>query len=255
MANARLKVLFAGGCHIDGYPVGKDISLTKVARRLTPDDVFEPFITLSYANLKSTAKIAETCTKESIDILVLQIGHYESPRPLTKAWRRQHRPSKKPVLGRDVPFEPQPGLEFRPSLKGTFRSWVRLFNIPLLMLTGRIRNLFYRKNVEQLLDSCLTDLDKLPLKAILLMTPLTCPDGLVCRYRRKAYPLFVAAAQKHDCVLVDTYKLLEDCDKANYIRQFADYYHMSRFGHERVGTLIAKHLNEAAVKINQKTSK
>lgn len=100
------------------------------------------------------------------------------------------------------------------------------------------------------LDSILSSLEPLALSNVLLISPFSCPDPLTRAGRRVAARIFEREASKHGCVFVDAFGMLESYGRGKaFLSNFADQYHLSRLGHERVGRLLGEHLKSAIEEI------
>ena len=74
----RIKILFAGGCHVVGYPAGKSYAFPAVVgSELFKAGVQSDIECVGYLPLHHSAKITEACRRIRPDILVLQVTNYE----------------------------------------------------------------------------------------------------------------------------------------------------------------------------------
>lgn len=242
-----LSILFAGGCHLAGFPVGAKNSLARVAlRRIGHPEAENPAVLL-YVNLRSAVKVEQACRQSGAEVLVLQLGHYETM-PLLRRMLRSggmsgwsvSRPIRDPH-----PREPEarPEARFRWSMTSRLIFARRVALGILFYAIGLGRRIFDGRALTAELDEMLELLGRLPLKAILLVAPFSCPDPLTRFCRRRAHRLFVEAARRHGCILVDAFVLLESfAPGASFEENFADPNHLSLLGHERVGALLGREL-------------
>jgi hypothetical protein len=239
------QILFAGGCHLNGFPVGPEHSLARVALRSIGHPAAENPSVLAYVNLRSNAALKEACVKQRTEILVLQLGHYETLPKLKKMFHAGSSSSlssgSSPSLIREL--AQNPNLSFVPTLGARAIFARRLLLGAAFRGVGLGKRVFDPAALEASLDGLLTDLRSLPLKAILLLSPFSCPDPLTRTSRRHAAQLFAAAAGRHGCVFVDAFNLLESCGEGQpFCANFADANHLSRVGHERVGRFVGEAL-------------
>ena len=250
-------IVFAGGCHVEGWPIGPEHSFVNIALQLiNPEGSFHAHI-VSYVNLKtSCARIAQACRETGAEYLVLQIGHYETAPVFSKILGRmfQSSPSRRrPKM--DVSFEGgNSGQKYRPTAR------IRLFNCERMLLSaiflalGARRKVFDPDRLFDELDSVLTDLDALQLKKVFLMSPFSVPDPVIRLCRRKAAEIFAGAAQRHECIYIDTFHLLEAGGRRARLSRYYDRFHLNRMGHEIVGRLVANDLREVIVNGRMKRS-
>jgi len=252
-------ILFAGGCHLNGFPVGAENSLARVALRyLRHPDAENPCV-LSYFNLHSTSPLIEALRHQQPDFLVLQVGNYESLPKFEKVLGFRSSSSLSSFSfssfsfsssGSHSPnarlFVSNPGMQYRPTLATRLIYARRLLLTTLFSALGQRTRIFNPAALADSLDSVLSSLHQFPLKGILLLSPFPCPDPLTHACRRRAAKIFAAAAQKHGCLLVDTFNLFEALGRGKKFQvNFADPSHLSRLGHDRVGLLLGESLARA----------
>jgi hypothetical protein len=238
-------ILFAGGCHVKGFPVGPEHSLARVALRSIGHPRSEDPDVLVYLNLRAGPALEQACRDRNTEILVLQLGHYET---LPKLKRMFHlgpvsglgsssSSSSSPRLIREPTPDPSAHFELMVGERLVFAR--RLALGAAFRAVGLSHRVFNVPAVESALDVLLSGLSALPLKAILLLSPFSCPDPLTRSSRRLAEGIFAQAARNHGCVFVNTFELLESCAQGEpFFDNFADANHLSRFGHQRVGRLV-----------------
>lgn len=248
------RVLFAGGCHLHGFPDGAEFSLSRVALRVLGHPCAEAPDILAYVNLRSGAALAQACQERKIDYLVLQIGHYETMPRFEKILRLRKRPGP----GSSLPFSSGssasqsetwamvPDLQFRPTRAQRVTDVRRMLLAQSFRAVGLGRRIFDPAAAATALEALLTTLDPLPLRGTLLLSPFSCPDPLTRACRHRIVPAFAQAARRHGCIYLDTFTLLDRCPtRQQYRSQFADPCHLSRQGHARVGQMIGEALRQA----------
>lgn len=232
------RVLFVGGCHINGFPVGEEYAFTRVALGCLSEPRESTLYALPLLNLRSGPQVMAACRELRPDAVVLQLGHYEAPASLQKSMGRKH--SKEPfieALGRDG----LPRVEKRYSLcpATMIAELERIVAAGLIIALGRKRRMFDPEAIAVSLDSILVSLKELPMRGIVLVGPFSAPDPVTRFFRRKALPIFEAAAKRHGCAFVNVFSLLESCQKwKDFNANFADPLHLSVSGHLKVGALV-----------------
>jgi len=245
------RILFAGGCMVTGYPVGADISLARIALRSLGHRASELPCVLPYVNLRSCARIVEACREQETEFLVLQLGHYETLRPLRKILSGGNKSKHNSSVSTSVPFVPDPQKLYRPTLQKHFMNARRLVLAQTLAALGQKKRAFDAAAAAEGLDAILSSLAPLPLRAILLLSPFSCPDLVARAYRRELLPIFAAAAAKYKCAYVDVFGMMEDCRHHDrFAANFADQFHLSRAGHQRVGMLVGQSLRRVVREVN-----
>ncbi len=189
-------------------------------------------------NLRSGPQILAACQELKPDAVVLQLGHYEAPAPLQKSLGL--RCSKKShTQDRGSVGQSHPEMRYQHTLSTVFAQLRRIVAAGMIVAVGRKRKMFNAAAIADYLDSILLSLKELPLRGVVLVGPFSAPDPVARFFRRRAVPIFEAAAKKHDCTFVDVFSLLESYPKGEAFRaNFADTQHLSVLGHQRVGVLV-----------------
>ncbi len=245
------RILFAGGCMVTGYPVGEEISLARIALRSLGRRAAELPRILPYVNLHSGARLLEACREQETEFLILQLGHYETVRPFRKILFGTSHGTRASGINTAVPFVARPHGHYQATLRAQFLNIRRLLLAWALAALGQKKRAFDATSAGALLESILAGLDALPLRAVLLLSPFSCPDPVARAYRRELLPIFEAAAQRHNCIYVNVFGMQEACRQRNdYFNNFADQFHLSRLGHQRVGMLVGQSLRRAIRELN-----
>ena len=240
------RILFAGGCHLNGYPVGAEHSLSSVALRSIGHPGAGSPDTLAYVTLRSGRLLVEACRERHADYLVLQIGNYETLPRFEKIFHLRHSSGFSSGTTHSVAFQANPEMQFR-------ATWTtRMVDARRMALAGAFRALGRGDAICNIpaiapaLDGLLTSFRNSPMKGILLLSPFSCPEPLTRDCRRRAEPLFAAAAGEHGCLYVDVFNSLESFGRGPaYEANFADPSHLSRRGHAYVGQLVGQSLRQA----------
>ena len=238
------RILFVGGCHMNGFPVGEEYAFTHVALRCLPHRGEISLDVLPLLNLRSGPQILAACQELKPEAIVLQLGHYEAPKPLKKTLGLSNK-KKERVKGTIEGWQPQPGLQYRPTLLMTPIELRRTAAAGMIVALGKKREMFDPEAIAYSLDSILLSLKYLPLRGIVLVGPFSTPDRLTRFCRRKVVPIFEAAAEKYGCAFVDVFSFLESFPNGEaFCANFADYEHLSVLGHQRVGVLVGSALTK-----------
>jgi hypothetical protein len=237
---SRRSILFAGGCHLEGYPVGEQSSFARVVLKSIPD-YRQHFV--HYLNLSSGDRLYEACNSLNPRFVVLQLGHYEAPRELGKVIRVPRLLNSNKGAGRlrAKAWTPDATQHFRHSLTWDFKAFVR-FSVGFGM--GVMNHPVFDKNkVRSSLRSILSQMPQALRDRTFLLSPFPCPDPLMRLYRLELREVFATTARQVGCHLVDTQsELLEREESPGDSRLYSDPYHLSAEGHAVVGELLAETL-------------
>ncbi len=178
-----LRLLFAGGCQVEGYPVGKKNSYpTVIGKLLSQCGIPSEISRISYLSLSSAKRLFE-CT-DNPDVLILQMGHYElnfssRTRKLTR-WLRHSGGST-----RNPNWQPQ---DYYPMPTQDSGSWhFRLRDGARSALDAAALHSFvdmptYFTRMEQFLRT----VRLMAVSRVLVLSPIPCIDSVTMRYRRLA---------------------------------------------------------------------
>jgi hypothetical protein len=240
LANSS-RILFVGGCHIDGFPVGKEHAFTHVALKSLSQHGEVSSNGFPHFNLQSRRQILAVCEELRPDAVVLQLGHYEAPAILGKClgMRSSKKNSTAEISG--AVHTPNSEERYRSTPSTMIDKLRRIVVAATIAAMGRKKKMFNPAAIASYLDSILFSLKDLPfpLRGVVLVGPFSAPDPIVRFFRRRAVPIFDTAAKKHDCAFIDVFSFLESHPKGEAFRaNFADAHHLSSLGHQRVGALV-----------------
>ena len=236
-----VRLLVAGGCHVGGFPAGEESGFVRLAterlRRTWPGSRFEAR-TLLHVSLASLTAIVTACRQFRPDVLVLQLGHYESSLPLTKRLMRLVRASAVGP-GRDVSswtpdYQPNPELCFTESRQRRLKSGIKLAIDSLLRLFGRPA--FDAARLEQQAAAILAQAKAAGVAHVVVLSPFPALDATIARYRRELRDLLLVEAARQGCHYLDCSGVAHGAPE----EYFADDRHLAREGHRRVGLLLAE---------------
>jgi hypothetical protein len=237
---SRPAILFAGGCHIQGYPLGEEFSFAQVVLNKHPE--YEPHF-LPYQNLKSSDQLCKACNALTPTAIVLQLGHYETPYELRKVIRPPRVLSRTKGASRPQlkPWTADSTQHFRPSLLWELKSFTR-FSVGYGMRLLK-HPLFDKAKIRKSLYTFLGQLPASLRDRTFILSPFSCPDTLMRLYRLESREVFATASVQFGCHFVDAQsELLAQEESPGDRRLYADPYHLSAEGHVLVGELLARAL-------------
>ncbi|MGO8934160.1 MAG: SGNH/GDSL hydrolase family protein [Terracidiphilus sp.] len=233
------RILFVGGCHLNGYPVGEEHAFTLVALGCLSEHGENTPNVLPLCNLRSGTQILAKCRELKPDAVVLQLGHYETRGQMREILGLRRSKEKVSTQGAKEGAPPRANQRYRPTLLMRFLQLRRVVAAGMVVALGRKRRMFDPAAIADSLDSILLSLKELPMRGIVLVGPFSVPDPVMRFLRRRALPVFEAAAKRNECTFVDVFSLLESYPKGkDFNANFADPLHLSVSGHQKVGVLV-----------------
>jgi len=235
-ADLRGQILFAGGCHVNGYPVGEDSSFSE----LTAQALGFGCLRIGPIGLANTTRLFEYLNNNPRpEIAVLQFGNYEVPRPLAKHARAvfdaafagihvphlSHSTSKRPWLSfpPEHVFTPTPSWRSRVLLKQAYATLAQHLHPPL----------FDANAVRLSLRTLLTQLATFNIPRTVVLSPLPCADHMARSFRIAAAPIFREESAAAGLLYLDTASALGY--RARRTRRsfeiYADERHLNLDGH------------------------
>lgn len=228
-----LRMLFAGGCHVTGYPLMPEDAFPRIAtewleRRRLCETRCIPHVTLNKANI-----VAEACRGFHPEILVLQLGHYESGLWVKKRARKLFRRRKR---GEITTTESEPISITSPRQPiSRVRSMFRSIADRLLTLAGSPS--YPLSALESDLDCFLKQVHAISIPYVFLLSPFPCADPDVRKRRRAMYSSFAELSKQYGFAYVD---VTADLDPAMLKTSlYADAFHLGCEGHKTVGLRLA----------------
>jgi hypothetical protein len=215
------EILIAGGCHVEGWPVGDEFSFGVIAAQAIGA---EPKL-LGYISLRNPSKLIEYLRRQRRpDILVLQLGNYEAPIPIQKHFRAvlKLKPKRKPDGGQTASSEPgqatSPGMTKRPAIpvppERTFQpNWKWHAHMRLKQVyaaAGQVTRpqLFDAEDMRRRLRSVFEHLAPLEIPQVVALAPLPCPDPMARNFRRAAGLVFRQECERAGVVYLDSFSVL-----------------------------------------------
>jgi hypothetical protein len=245
----KLRILFAGGCHVLGFPVGVEFAFPKVVLKALAEEYQCESKSVGYLSFGRSHLLLDAYREFDPDLLVLQLGHYECPRALEKILKKSTlaRLLRSPSAsnsssssnGLEGPvYTPDPRSAFKSSWKWRLRSTIRL--AVGLAYEWKGEPVFARKKVSDDLSDLLKAIRDNGHCRIVLLSPFLCPDYMVRHYRRRAWKIFSDASRRHDSLFVDSQQVLLNLERSREdLSLYANGDHLSATGHEAVGRHLA----------------
>lgn len=238
-----LNILFAGGCHVEGYPIGEEHSFPRVVEQdVTRAGIPIHVGTLSYLRLPHRRRLVAKCREARPNVLVLQLGHCELNRRLSTHLRSMCGLSSRSVSSEDSVI-----------------SAVLLANPAKFYLGAGLKRIIDTCLFHPLVDSnelatryerLLEDVDRCGIPTVILLSPLPCADSTAMYYRRRALPLFRRLALEHKCGFIDLLSLAPGGREKHFGtgERYYDAIHLGAVGQRAVGREISSYLLKGAGK-------
>lgn len=238
-----LRILFAGGCHVDGYPLVAQDAFSRVAverleRRRSCDTRYIAHVSLSKASI-----VVGECQRLHPDVLVLQLGHYESGIWVSKRLRKLFGRGKSRKISSESSTESesisvtsprQPMSLLRSILRSTADRLLTLAGSPAYPLSA----------FESDLDCFLKQVHAVSIPFVFLLSPFPCPDPPVRKRRRAMYSSFAEFSRKYGFCYLDVTGDLDPATWKTNPSLYADAFHLGCEGHKRVGLRLAEAMCE-----------
>ncbi len=224
-----IKILFAGGCHVAGFPVGREHGFPEVAARLLRAagwDV-EPE-TVSHVPLHRPEKVTGALQRVQPDVLVLQVGHFELVPPglvdvLLGLFGMRRRKKK----GEGANSSPEArGIPESGSAVGLrIKSWLRA---PLA--SGLVHAGLRQRGCREKLGPFCDEVAKAWGGPCLLLSPLPGANPTVSLMRRVCLPDYEFQCSKHGWLWLDLFRTAPVWDgrRLGLAEWHADGFHLGR---------------------------
>jgi hypothetical protein len=234
-----MKVLFAGGCHLEGYPIGSSLSFPGlIAEEISGCEIK----LLHYQNLRSGSNIYQECRSWQPDKLVLQLGHYEIPYEVRKVLKPAFIKRREQRSHHLKSWVVNPRLKFQPDTFWRMKALARRA-LPALM-TVLNHPLYEKKSVSRLLGGILSRLPDSLRSSTYVLSPFPCADPFMRACRLDSWEIFAEKSLQFGCHFIDTQSELLDHEAAGSgLDLYADPYHLSAEGHKVIAHLLSMHLS------------
>jgi hypothetical protein len=226
------KILFAGGCHVSGYPVGATLGFAQLtAGALQAAGMDCEWEAYGHAAMSRPARLTARCRAARPDLLVLQLGHRESLGTLrSHVFARLGLPRAHTAPSIQRTYTARPELFLHDGLAWKVKSSVkrtvdRALGHPLVHV----------QRFEEAMETCLAQVREVGAPNVMVLSPLPCADPVTMSYRRELLPIYRSAAQRNGFEFIDLIHLAARPP----MDWFADPVHLSRHGHASVAAAIA----------------
>lgn len=238
MSKNFLKFLVVGGCHIDGYPVGKSNGFVEIAANIIGAAV-DKIEVVSSINLNNVGRVGESCANFRPHILILQMGHFETTKhvrrgPGSRTTTTEWNSSRNAAAQYEI-FTSRPNTlywEFKNLVKHQFS---RMRGTAVIDVSD------IRRKLEVFCDEIVS----FNIPHVILLSPLPCADRVSLGYRLKLSDSFREIAMKSGFVYLDVMKSL--LMLANGKDIYYDSIHLNKKGHALLGQMVAKCLMDSTL--------
>ena len=221
-----------GGCQVNGYPVGfpngfVQIAATKLNMTLVNEMAAAPI------NLGQVQAVKKVCDRSKPDILILQMGHFETTKPILRR------------LSNGVPLQrgdqPENMLATsRPKAFFTTRAKTAIWDIKnflkLVLSLMSVTNRFDPKQVERELQAFVGVIARLNISMVVLLSPLPCADWVTLRRRKSVLKFFRREADRAGFLYLDVMNKMLAAVRGKNL--YFDPIHLNEKGHALLGQLI-----------------
>jgi lysophospholipase L1-like esterase len=231
--DSSLTFLFAGGCHVAGYPVGEQYAFPVLVREELnrcgiPVDVRQ----LAYVRLPHRRKIAAACKEVRPDVLFLQLGHPELNQRLSTRLRS--------LVGLCDSRECHDGMPMAGIIRHPVLFYCRAAAKYLIdaCLGHRLVDL---ARLESLLERLLSGLRGRDCPEIVVLSPMPCADPSMMYYRRKALPVFERVARANGCRFLDILSVTPRSRRPRFGPEhfFSDAVHLAAEGQRAIAHAVS----------------
>ena len=230
-----LRIYFAGGCHVNGFPLRPENAFPKITIKHLERHFVCESRQLCHVNLRRANELVVECQSFRPDVLVLQLGHYESGLWVSKRLRRLLRRGKhSPLSGRASDDADQ-------TMSSTQSKWLRsiLGAVMDRLLTLAGSPPYSLLALPSDLDRFLGEIQFLAIPIVFVLSPFPCPDMAVKKRRDAMCSSFMELSRKYGFHYLDVTRDLNPALLKLKPSLYADALHLGTEGHERVGALLA----------------
>ena len=263
--DTHLRVLAAGGCHVEGFPFGIDQGFFMQAL----NSLGRPYVYqyVRQSRLSSPRRVLRQCEAFKPQILVLQLGHYESLLYLHKRYarllKRRNGGSSSEASGSSESSESSSeeastsfstseinSMAGRRLSRWSILSWPVLWALDRYLTISGFPHVKLSVAIEQA-SSYFQAIQQIEIPHVFVVEPFPHADFPLALSRRKLSAVMRKIATEHGFRFVETAKPLKQWSKTN--RQgrswretlFLDSAHLSAQSHVKVGELLAVAIDEA----------
>ncbi len=227
------RLFAAGGCHVEGFPVGPELGFLEVAKKLLANQLLEVEV---HTNSRVQVKNLQSLCVSDADIILLQIGHFELIGGMPPPGAKRAIPEEaKQHIPLPSPFE-RPLGRLRWSVRAYFKLIFQLLGYGISVDSVRF---------ETLLTAGLVGLATSFSGSVFLLSPLRCADPSVSRIRRAHLQCFERAAKRSNVGYIDCF--LDKRFVGAKPELYYDAIHLSAEGHHLLGQIVAERMSATIV--------
>jgi len=254
----RHHIVAAGGCHVYGWPIGDSFSFIRVGLGSTPHVTLS---TVAPLNLRNYPRLLKHLRQQPADVLILQLGNYETLGSIPKHFRTTFRIGRrsgisstgsKTIVG-DVGIPVKPDSVFFPSTAWRLRILAK--QVYSLAATKLNSPLFDAEDFRLLCQEFLAGVSESSSgpKHIIFLSPLPCADHMIRRNRSQAAEIVRKTCRESASHFRPQLHYLDSSEALGIGHQtqqlfaagiFADDLHLNSRGHHLLGRALASLLHE-----------
>jgi len=230
-----LKILVAGGCHVFGYPIGKEYAFTSIAaRRLSAWADVQMDCVRANANLSGV--IVDSLIGRPADVVVLQIGNLECPmhvrRHFYKRFRKKSGSGGGSGGGADL-VKVASDEVYAPSPRARLKILDRIaYNLVVIVLR---RPLYDPENFRTDYGCLLDNIAETGVPMVIAISPLPCVDSMHMHYRLRGAKLVCQAAESRGMLYLDSAQALGGARTSQAHGLHCHVLHLGREGQRLLG--------------------
>jgi hypothetical protein len=236
----NIKIFAAGGCHVSGWPFDEKSGFIARATEFLDQENFKcEYRILSPLPLSKPQSATRICEDFNPDILVLQLGNYESITNFKKFFNKKlginlNKKNKNSIVS-SVPTH-----DFIPDFKWHIKN-----NLKYIIDSLFFHKVVDLKEVENKLKIFFHTVSEQKIKNVIVLSPLPCKDLTVYKYREHINKMIKETAENFGFYFFDVLNFEKQYSHSDYI--FTDPIHLNKKGHEILGRFL---YNEITTIIN-----
>jgi len=237
--NSVNRILFVGGCHIDGWRVGLEKSfVSRAVAILGRAGVQYEFKKIARYIMKNPEYLIELNKKNNYDILVLQVGNYEFSPDFKKKIR------KKVTLLDYFGKKNSYGIVSEDIIEEHYAYYLDIYTRLKLLAKSIIVHIlgfpyFDKHKLYKESQTLFGTIKSMGFFKVIVLSSFPCADFVQKEYRRKGNEILKDMAIKNGFMYLDVMQELQ-----SYQNVYADIGHLNVKGHKLVGEMVGNSLLE-----------
>lgn len=239
-----VEITVIGGCHVNGYLVGKENSFVSVCSKiLEGKGISNETSTHIHVNFKQSERISRICDESDADIIILQLGNYTfSPsllNKLRKKWRKKRSESSSSSIyvssNSHTSLAADINGVFRPSFSFYLNQWIKhIINCCIFY-----QYLNKRKCIE-FIDAAFSAVKSSKASKVIVLSPLPTYNIITNKYRRIGGRWMQKKSAEYEFEFIDVFEAIEKWfGKRNFT---LDEMHLRKDAHQFLGEIVADSL-------------